>query len=182
MAKRIPINNIKTMVLKDFGDVKLALEAMAGKGFVKRDIDTILINAAQPLIDEMKARVPVDTGRLRNSITVWSAKKNPYRVYVGPSYKLGGGGRVAHILEYGTVERVMAKGLRAGGITQSTMQVFQGPRKFAPYKGKRLGAVVARPFIRPAVEAVNDVVVRNLQQNILANLAMRAEKLGFKVA
>jgi len=182
MAQRIPINNIKTMVLKDFGDVKLALEAMAGQGLVKRDIDTILINAAQPLIDEMKARVPVDTGRLRNSITVWSARKNPYRVYVGPSYKLGGGGRVAHILEYGTVERVMTKGLRAGGITQSTMERFKGPSEFAPYKGKSTGVVMARPFIRPAVEAASDLVIRNLQHNILVNLATRAKKLGFKVA
>lgn len=174
-------SNIKAMILKDFGDVKLALESMAGEGLVRKDVDNVLKESAQPLIDAMKAKVPVDTGRLRESITVWSAKRRPYRVYVGPSYKIYDGGRIAHILEYGTVERVMKKGLRAGGITQTTMQKFEGPPIFAPYKGKKTGVVMARPFIRPAVDAVGDIVSERLKNNVLELVTLKARKLGFEV-
>ena len=174
-------NNIKSMVLKDFGDVKLALEAMAGNGLIRKDVEKVLTESAQPLINSMKAKVPVDTGRLRESITVWSAKRNPYRVYVGPSYRIYNGGRIAHILEYGTVERVMKKGLRAGNITQTTMQKFKGPPIFVPYKGKRLGAVVARPFIRPAVEETRSEVSEKLKVNVLDIVQQKAIKLGFEI-
>jgi HK97 gp10 family phage protein len=171
------------MVIKDFGEVKLALEAMAGSGgFVKSDVDVILKKAAKPMIEAMKAKAPEKTGRLKDSITVWSAKKRPYRVYVGPSYKLwNGGGRIAHIIEFGTVSRTMLKGLRAGGITQSTMQPFAGPPMFAPYKGKKLGAVAARPFIRPAVEATSNQVIENIKIAMMPYLLKQALQKGLVV-
>lgn len=173
--------NIKAMILKDFGDVKMALESMAGEGLVRADVDNVLKESAQPLIDAMKSKVPVDTGMLRQSISVWSAKRRPYRVYVGPSYKIFDGGRIAHIIEYGTVERVMKKGLRAGVITQTTMQKFAGPPIFAPYKGKRTGVVSARPFIRPAVASTSEEISNRLKQNVLELVTLKARKLGFEV-
>lgn len=183
MAKKISVNSIRASIIKDFGEVKMALESLAGTGAITtKDINKVLMDAAQPLIADMKSRAPKDTGRLANSITVWSAKRRPYRVYVGPSYKLWAGGRIAHIIEYGTVERFMKKGLRAGGITQSTMEPFKGKPEWVPYKGKSTGVVPARPFIRPAVEATQTQVIERLRNNMLVVIANKAKKAGLKVA
>ena len=164
MGKRIALNNMRSAIIKDFGDVKMAMQAM--NVLSDDEIKKILTTAAQPLINEMKTRAPKNTGSLADSISVWNARKTPYRVWVGPSYKIGNGGRHAHLVEYGTVERVMKKGLRAGNITQGTMQVFKGPSYFRPFAGKSVGIMPAQPFIRNSVEAARSTVVQNIHQAI----------------
>jgi 1,6-anhydro-N-acetylmuramate kinase len=75
----------------------------------------------------------------------------------------------------------MTKGLRQGGITQKTLQPFQGPPMFAPYKGKSTGVVAAQPFIRPAVEQTKDEV-RAIAAHLLTNVVIKnAEKAGLTV-
>lgn len=180
MGKRVSINNIRAAIIKDFGEVKMALNAMN----VLRDdeIKKLLTQAAQPLINEMRTRAPKDKGALARSIDVWNARKTPYRVWVGPSYKLGQGGRHAHLVEYGTAERVMKKGLRAGNITQATMQVFRGPSYFRPFAGKRVGVMPAQPFIRNSVQATGDQVKQNIHNAVSMLIFSRAKQQGFKVA
>jgi HK97 gp10 family phage protein len=175
MAKKISIKNMRQAVIQQAGEVAKAL-LNTRDGLNAKQLQEMLTKAAQPLIDEMKKQAPKNTGALAQSITVWSSRKNPYRVWVGPSYKLGVGGRHAHLVEYGTAERVMKQGLRAGGITQSTMKPFAGPPKFAPYAGKRVGVMPAQPFIRTSVAMAKDVVVNNIQAAYLEYITAIARK------
>jgi len=191
--KKVSANHISATVIKGINDVASALNGLSWKGIDEKTGEKILKMVAAPLIDEMKARAPIKEGKLRESITVWSGKRRPYRVYVGPNYRwwglrkggrgvrFGKGGSIAHIIEYGTVNRVMQKGLRAGGITDVTMQKFKGPPQFAPYKGKSTGVVAARPFIRPALAATKKEIEYNLQTKVVENIITVATKLNLSI-
>jgi len=64
-----------------------------------------LEKAAEYVADAARSRVPVDTGRLRDTIRVTRLKGDPkldIRVYAGSREK--GGAFYAHMIEYGTVK------------------------------------------------------------------------------
>lgn len=74
-----------------------------------------LIKAAQPTADAAAESAPVRSGALKDSIAVSTklaksqqreagpAAPDETRVFVGPSYNLGDGGRHGHLLEFGTI-------------------------------------------------------------------------------
>jgi hypothetical protein len=129
-----------TVSVEGFKDLEKALEDLtkaAGKNALRRGLQ----RAAVPLRDTMKAYAPgIAGGGLKESISI-GPKLNPRQaklhrkavsersgveLFVGPSYKLGRGGRSAHLFEFGTRERV-----------QKTT-------------GRRTGRIEMQPFMRPA--------------------------------
>lgn len=103
---------VKIEGLRDLEQALGEVSQAAGRGAMRR----ALIKAGGPLVDKAKALAPVDSGALRASFAI-SAKlgtrqarlqrglglsKSEVRVYVGPSYDLGDGGRHAHLVEFGT--------------------------------------------------------------------------------
>lgn len=165
MAK-IDIEKQFNSVAKSLRDIKIE----------NGEILTILGQEAKPMISELKAQAPVDDGGLRDSITLWPSNKKPGRIWIGP----GIGGAHAHLVEYGTVSREMTKGLRAGGITQKTMQAFKGPSFFRPYKGKSTGVMPANNFIQRSLDNVKDRVSNGIVKSMTDYFIAQSKKEGFK--
>jgi len=118
----------------------------------------VMIESANYLLSEMQARVPVDTGELRSSLTV---KVEQNRVLVGPT------AAYAPYVEFGTKPHEI-KPKNAGGVL-----VFNvGGRKVFAKKVNHPGTK-AQPFVRPAYEAwvgsvaplVGKANVKNLVEN-----------------
>lgn len=121
--------------------------------------------ASAPLRSAIRGRAPRDKGNLAKSITVQvKAKRNvtktakgfrtngPSRVYarIGPA-KGARGDRHAHLVEFGTA-----------------------PRRTKA--GKFVGAMPAKPFIRPSVEATRGQVQAILASEIAGGIQTEAAK------
>lgn len=127
------------------------------EGLPKSLTDSVLRETAKkalkPVAEMAQSLAPVgDTGNLRDSIIVstqltkrqrraFPHRKGEVHVYAGPSYKLGAGGRHGHLVEFGT-----------------------GPRYNK--SGKYLGIMPARPFMRPAWDALSSSVLKTMQEEI----------------
>ena len=89
------------------------------KSVVKSTLVVIAKDSGKPLAAAMRQNAPVKEGKLRDSIEVSTrlnrrqarlyrqylragGSKSFAEVYVGPSYKLGKGGRHGHLQEFGT--------------------------------------------------------------------------------
>lgn len=81
---------------RGFKQLDAKLGRMA-KSFNRRKERDILTVAAEDLLSEMKALVPVLTGELRDSLAI---VEGDAQIYVGPTRP---GGRHAHYNEFGTV-------------------------------------------------------------------------------
>lgn len=119
-------------------------------------------------------------GDINIVINAIRSKKTKNRVIVGPDRKASRGWQLSHILEYGTVERYMKKGLRAGNITQKTMRPFQGPNYFRPYAGKYTGVMPARSFIRTAVDRSQPDVIKAIAESLDVKIEKKKQSLGRK--
>lgn len=129
--------------------------------------------AANDLMNKMQSIVAVDKGNLKSSIGVINSKKNNKFKWVGPQYSNRNsafvGGNHAHIVEFGTKERYMKKGLLPGGFTRSSggTKKFAGLPKYAPYAGKFLGTVQSQPFVRPTIDNYGPSTIDTLKQKVL---------------
>jgi HK97 gp10 family phage protein len=85
------------------GELEDALRTLEPK-VAKRVGGRALKAAGELIADQARTRVPVDTGRLEDSITVslTTAKSGERRGVIG--FKRGHGSRIAHLVEYGTVK------------------------------------------------------------------------------
>lgn len=121
--------------LKDLDAALLDLSKSVARGAMRR----ALIKAATPIRDTMKAYAPgIAGGGLKQSIEIgpkltpaqakahrrMGTERSAVELFVGPSYKLGRGGRLAHLFEFGTRERARKSGGRTGKIR---MQPFARP-------------------------------------------------------
>jgi hypothetical protein len=119
-------------------DLDAALQDLS-KGVARGALRRALIRAATPVRDTMKAYAPgLAAGGLKESIEIGNRleprqarmhrkavdARSGIELFVGPSYKLGRGGRTAHLFEFGTRERVRKNGGRTGKIR---MQPFARP-------------------------------------------------------
>jgi len=145
----------------------------------------ILQTVAAPVVADMQSSAPNKTGATMRSIRVYRQAKSPYRkIQIGPMYVKGGGpdaGNAAHLTEFGTAERVMKKGLRAGGITQKTMEPFAGPNFFRPYAGKPLGRVQSKAWIYNVFIRQKSAVLATGKALLLHAIEQKAKQKGFKV-
>lgn len=152
-----------TVKVEGFSELEKELEQLS-KTAGRRVLRVSLQKSTPQLIQEMKARAPVDSGALRDSITastrlatsqarkhrrMFRDERAAVELFVGPSYDLGAGGRHAHLLEFGTV-------------------------KMSP-----------QPFMRPSFDSdkINlfERVSKNLREELnksLARMMKRAKKLG----
>jgi len=141
-------------------------------------------NEANRVEVEMAAKVAVDKGTLKASIGVVKSKKNNYFFWVGPQYSNKSsafeGGNHAHLVEYGTKERYMKKGLLAGGFTRVSggTQKFKGKPEYAPYAGKYLGTMVSKPFLRPTYDSLGASIIENLKKGTEKIVKEQANKQG----
>jgi hypothetical protein len=141
-------------------------------------------NEANKVEVEMAAKVAVDKGTLKASIGVVKSKKNNYFFWVGPQYSNKSsafeGGNHAHLVEYGTKERYMKKGLLAGGFTRVSggTQKFKGKPEYAPYAGKYLGTMVSKPFIRPTYDSMGASIIESLKKGTEKIVAEQGNKQG----
>lgn len=126
-----------------FRDLEAAMADLtkaAGRGVMTR----ALRNAAQPLKADIVTFAPFNG--IKESVAV-STKLDPREkrlsrgqqkstsmVFVGPSYDLGSGGRLAHLFEYGTGPRFRKNG---GATGRLAMRPFMRPAWDA-YKGKAI--------------------------------------------
>ena len=141
-------------------------------------------NEANKVEVEMAAKVAVDKGTLKASIGVVKSKKNNYFFWVGPQYSNKSsafeGGNHAHLVEYGTKERYMKKGLLAGGFTRVSggTQKFKGKPEYAPHAGKYLGTMVSKPFIRPTYDSMGASIIESLKKGTEKIVAEQGNKQG----
>jgi hypothetical protein len=112
------------------------------------------------------------------------SKKSNYFFWVGPQYSNKSsafqGGNHAHLVEYGTKERYMKRGLLAGGFTRASggTQKFKGKSEYAPYAGKYLGTMVSKPFIRPTYDSMGATIIENLKKGTEKIVAEQGNKQG----
>jgi hypothetical protein len=141
-------------------------------------------NEANKVELEMAAKVAVDKGTLKASIGVVKSKKNNFFFWVGPQYSNKSsafqGGNHAHLVEYGTKERYMKKGLLAGGFTRSSggSEKFKGKPEYVPYAGKYLGTMVSKPFIRPTYDSMGTSIIESLKKGTEKIVAEQGNKQG----
>lgn len=122
-------------------DVAASLEAV-GKSYTDKQFDLAVKAATVPIVNELRRAYSEHdkTGTLSNSIQAFQRKKTGkgsfFAYYVGARYtggvsrKMKGssplikyGGNIAHILEYGTVERFKPN-TKAGGIKTTGGRVY----------------------------------------------------------
>jgi hypothetical protein len=149
-----------------------------------QEFAALAMNEANKLEVEMASKVPVDKGALKASIGVSRSKKNNYFFWVGPQYSNKSsafvGGNHAHLVEYGSKERYMKRGLLAGGFTRSSggTKKFEGKPEYAPYAGKYLGTMTAKPFVRPTYDQLGTIVMENLKNGTEKIVKQQGAKQG----
>lgn len=177
---------IQTFVeVKGLGNVVSSLKA-AAKGN-PRIFTQIVNNAGKRVEDLIKTKLVANgssrSGLLADSIRTFPSKVNPYFLWVGPDYRQRsgpGGGHHAHLVEYGTKERYMKKGLLPGGFTRSSggAKKFTGFGIFTPTVGKATGKAPAKPFIRPVYDEYGDAIIDMLIEDTWKAIKDEATKTG----
>ncbi len=165
---------VKIDGLKELDKQLELLTKRAGKGVLRRT----LRDAAEPLAEKARALAPDDSGNLRGSITVstklderqsrmhrrmFRDDKASSEMFVGPAYDLGGGGRHAHLVEFGTAPHIV------GG-------------KFA---GARHPGTAPQPFMRPAWDADQQQMLERLKAKLwdeIQKSVARAERKAARQA
>lgn len=141
-------------------------------------------NEANKVEAEMSAKVAVDKGTLKASIGVIKSKKNNNFFWIGPQYSNRNssfeGGNHAHLVEFGSKERYMKKGLLAGGFTRVSggTKKFTGKHENIPYAGKYLGAMKPKPFIRPTYDLMGTSIIENLKRGTELIVKKQGQKQG----
>ena len=101
----------------------------------------VLIRASNQILAEMESRVPVKTGKLRDSLRI---EVDPDRVTIGPNQNIADyGGYV----EFGTKPHVI-RPKKPGGVLVFKMNGMTVYAKKVHHPGTK-----AQPFVRPAFEA-----------------------------
>jgi hypothetical protein len=167
-------------------DIEKKVLDLLDKTFANSEKDfTALANTEANKIEvEMSSKVTVDKGTLKNSIGVIRSKKNNFFFWVGPQYSNKSssfeGGNHAHLVEYGTKERYMKKGLLAGGFTRVSggTQKFKGKPEYAPYAGKYLGIMTSKPFLRPTYDSMGATIIENLKKGTEKIVKEQGNKQG----
>jgi len=149
-----------------------------------KEFTSLANNEALKVETEMQTRVLVNEGTLKASIGVVKSKKNNFFFWVGPQYSnkhsAFEGGNHGHLVEFGTKERYMKKGLLAGGFTRVSggTQKFKGKHENTPYAGKYTGIMTAKPFIRPTYDSLGASIIENLKKGTEKIVAEQGAKQG----
>ena len=139
MAKNVTINikGLKETLakLKDEGDV------------IKKQVDFAIGINVDAMATESKNRVPVDTGRLKGSIS--ASKLQPY------SYELVAQANYAAYVEFGT-----------GNLFVQLPEAYWNDlaEQFKARPRKRLVNLQPRPYLRPSVNRITPIMLKDIEQ------------------
>jgi len=157
--------DVNTMA-KNLGETKISGE----------DLYKALATSVQPMINGIRNNIPVHTGNLRESVGLIERNKGKSKgkdwanIMIGARTYGGYKGYHASLLEKGTDERIMTKGLRAGDITQKTMQPFAGKWWMKPEAGKSTGKITGRRWMQKGFDEHKEEVFK-LSRTLLLELA-----------
>lgn len=169
--------NSARMDVQGLADVERALDNLrksVGRSVLRRS----LRKAAAPMRDRAKELAPVDDGDLRDSIIIGGMlnksqrskhrkltadERSAIELFVGPSYKLGAGGRHGHLVEFGTEPHIV------GGV----------------FAGAQHPGTAPQPFMRPAFDAEAVPTIERLKPLLWAEIdrtaRRQAKKHGWEV-
>lgn len=124
----------------------------------------VLMVTTGPLRAQLQANVKSilpASQRLAYSFKTYRGRRgnSRYTVYTGPSYRKGEGGNLAHIFEYGTIERFH--------------RVFSEDGKV---KRVSVGLIKAKPFMRPAWENTKDGIISESAKQLVIIIEKRLNK------
>lgn len=158
------------MELSGFREIEAALAELP-KATAKNVVKRAATDALQPMADDAKGKAPRDEGDLAEGISVTSQivssqasdsrkpGKQEVRMFMGPNYRPGTPGYAphAHLVEFGTEERVTK-----GGVNR--------------------GRMPAQPFIRPAYDAGKLGVIDRLGQALWEQIDKARARIARKNA
>ncbi len=164
--------NSVRMNVQGLADVERALDNLSksvGRSVLRRS----LRKAAAPMRDRAKELAPVDDGDLRDSIIIGGMldksqrskhrkltkdERSAVELFVGPSYKLGAGGRHGHLVEFGTAPHIL------GGV----------------FAGAQHPGTSPQPFMRPAFDAEARPTIERLRPLLWAEIDRAARRQAKK--
>ncbi|SOC21970.1 HK97-gp10 family putative phage morphogenesis protein [Rhodobacter maris] len=166
--------NSTRLRIEGLADLERALDNLSksvGRSVLRRS----LRKAAEPMAERARALAPVKTGKLRESIKFGSLLNGSQRklhrkltleertaieLFLGPSYVKGSGGRVGHLVEFGTAPH------GNGGLFAGTLHPGTPPR----------------PFMRPAFDAEAGPTIARLKPILWAEIEKAAARAARKAA
>lgn len=172
-------------------DVSASLEAV-GKSYTDKQFDSAVKSATVPIVNELRRAYSEHdrTGTLSNSIQSYQRKKTGrgsfFAYYVGARYtggvskKMKGtsplikhGGNIAHILEYGTIERFKPN-VKLGGIKTSGKRIYGATSS--------TGSVRAYGIVRRTYDTMRDSTYEILRERFYdaLNAIVKRAKLNLK--
>lgn len=156
-------SEIKSLLL---GELKPLLSTLGTPDalITPEEAQKVLIQTTAPLRAQLQANVKSilpDSERLASSFKTYRGRRgnSRYTVYTGPSYRKGDGGNLAHIFEYGTVERFH--------------RVFSEDGKV---KRVSVGMIKAKPFMRPAWENTKGSIIAESAKQLVIIIEKRLNK------
>lgn len=96
------------MKLKVSGDKELILAIRQIASDIDKELSSITLNSVQPIVDAARAKAPVQTGNLRDSISAEVVEQGPMRVTV----EVGPSAEYADDVEFGGLHRAAKPFLR----------------------------------------------------------------------
>lgn len=175
-------SNIKSLMAKDISNVANVMKGLSKGILTDKQIQYVMTRGAQPLANQMQANynaIDASDGTVALQFDIKPSRKKVNIVYAGVNKK-SKGYQLTHLLEYGSVERVMKKGLRAGNITQKTMSKYKGFGAFTPKAGKSTGVMPAFAFMRKAVVSSRSEVIAKMETEFDAYLTKKVKQLNAK--
>ena len=146
------------------------------------------IKIAQKQADFIKSKmqdiVSVDKGDLKRSIDVVNSRKNNKFFWVGPQYSNRNsafvGGNHAHLVEFGSKERYMKKGLLPGSFTRGSggTKKFTGQNNYEPFAGKWLNKMPQKPFVRPTADNYGTQIIETLKNQTKDTVLKQGKRNG----
>lgn len=127
---------------------------------VTRNTEAVMRSVAADMTKDMRARVPVDTGNLKNSIRYSVSKKyGEITVRIHANATSEGGTKYAEFIEFGTgIYNEHGDGRTTPWVVSAT--VHGTPRTWTTRGGK------PQPFIRPAFAAHKHKLQKMIQQTM----------------
>jgi HK97 gp10 family phage protein len=184
---------VKVEGLKELDAALGELTKATAKNVLKR----VLKRAAQPIADAARGKVPVDTGKLRDSIIVGS-NLSEVEAAGNAAYaaKMRAGGSKA---EAGAALRAAARAAKAAGGDASFAEMFVGPDnrpnahlvEFGTGErfhrsGKSVGSVAPQPYMRPAWDGEKgralEIIKADLGDEIMKAATRAAKRAASRAA
>lgn len=168
------MGNSVRLKIEGLADLEKSLDNLSkavGRNVLRRSMR----KAAEPMAEMARELAPVRTGKLRESIKFGSLLNGSQRklqrkltleertaieLFLGPSYVKGSGGRVGHLVEFGTKPHLN------GGLFPGTMHPGTAPQ----------------PFMRPAFDAEARPTIDRLGPILWSEIEKAAARAARKAA